>query len=278
MPNFHHFLILADMPAQDDPDRAKSMLHFPVPISEGRKFIVSLLGEPHAVYCICVTIPNSDAHISDADADRISKINSHMLSTLRGTYNSEADVLRNGDGFLNISRVDEQDYPKSLGFLYGPPSPNTEFRVDVKNIEDTFKNSAQIKEIIALIGEAGVSTLPLQYKFLHLYKVLDLVSNGKKGFSSVVREIIDKRDSQFQSLGLNSQKFRNFIHTYRDKCAHIYTSNAGALGIVGLLSADVEAVRKVLPLLRQTIIEAVHTRYPDTGLTFRAPSESIPPG
>jgi hypothetical protein len=38
--------------------------------------------------------------------------------------------------------------------------------------------------------------------------------------------------------------------------------------MVGLTSADAERVLKVMPLMRETMIEAVHTSFPDLGLTF----------
>jgi hypothetical protein len=269
MPNFHHFLLLDPPPAQEYMERATSILHFPVPTTDGRQFIVSLLGLPHVVYCICVTIPNSDGRLSAEDSARISEINSHMLATLRVTYDHESDVVRLGDGYLNAARVNEEEFPTKLRILFRRP-PNLDFRVNLENIENTFNRGGHAPELIALLGEAGLPSMPLQYKFLALYKVLDLASRGERGFSSVVRGLIDKRDCQFQGLGLSDRKFRNFIHEYRDKCAHIYTGNDRAFGIVGLTSADAESVRNVMPLMRETMIEAVHTCFPDLGLTLGA--------
>jgi hypothetical protein len=124
MPNFHHYLLLNPPPAQDDMERAVSILNFQVPTSDGRQFIVSLLGQPHVVYCICVTIPNSDGKLSVDDLARVTKINSHMLSTLRVAHDHGADVVRIGDGFINACRITDQEFPTKLDILCSfPPNP-----------------------------------------------------------------------------------------------------------------------------------------------------------
>jgi len=267
MPNFHHYLLLNPPPAQDDMERAVSILNFQVPTSDGRQFIVSLLGQPHVVYCICVTIPNSDGKLSVDDLARVTKINSHMLSTLRVAYDHGADVVRIGDGFINACRITDQEFRTKLDILCSFP-PNPDFRVNVENIKNTFNCGGQKQELIALVAEMGLPSLPMQYRFLALYKVLDLASGGVTGFSHVVRRLVDHREQEFQALQLSRRKFRNFIHEYRDKCAHIYTGNDRALGIVGLTSGDAEQVRKVLPLMRETVVEVIHTCFPNLGITF----------
>jgi hypothetical protein len=267
MPNCHRLLLLSPWPAQEDIERATSILHFPVSTTDGRQFTISLLGQPHVVYCICVTIPNSDGQLSVEDLARISKINSRMLAALRLTYDPNTDVVYTGDDYLNALFVNEEEFPKSLPIHWGPHF-NPDFRVNVENIKSMFKSDYQVPGLMPLLGEVGLSSLPIQYKFLASYKVLDLASGGQKGFSPVVQGLIDKRDPQFQQLHLSARKFRNFIHEYRDKCAHIYTGNDPALGIVGLASADAECVHKVMPLMRETMIEAVHTCFPNLGLTL----------
>jgi hypothetical protein len=267
MPNCHRFLHLSLPFAQEDIERATSILHFPVSTTDGRQFTVSLLGQPHVVCSVCVTIPNSDGQLSVEDLARISKINSRMLAALRLAYDANTDVVCTGDDYCNALCVNEEEFPTSLPIQWGAHF-NPDFRVNVENIKSMFKCQGQVPGLIALLGEVGLSSLPIQYKFLASYKVLELASSGKKSFSSVVRGLIDKRDPQFQQLHLRALTFRNFIHEYRAKCAHIYTGNDPALGIVGLTSADAECVRKVMPLMRETMIEAVHTCFPNLGLTL----------
>ena len=267
MPNCHRFLLLSPPPAQEDIKLATSILRFAVPTTDGRRFTISLLGQPHAVHSICVTIPNSDGQLSDEDLARISKINSRMLAALRLTYDPNTDVVHLGDGYLNALHVTEEGFPTSLP-IEVQASLNPDFRVNLENIKGMFEWDRHVPGLIALLGEVGLSSLPIQYKFLASYKVLDLSSNGEPGFSQVVREIIDKRDPQFQQLNLSARKFRNFVHEYRNKCAHIYTGNDLTLGIVGLASADAECVRKVMPLMRETMIEVVHICFANLDLTL----------
>jgi hypothetical protein len=97
-------------------DRATSLVHFPVMTSDGRQFIVSLLGQAHIVNCICVTIPDSDGHLSEEDSGRVTRVNAHMLATLRMTYDAGTDVVRIGDGFLSLCQMTEEDFPTKFPF------------------------------------------------------------------------------------------------------------------------------------------------------------------
>jgi hypothetical protein len=209
MPNSHRFLLLSPPPAQEDIERAPSILHFPLSMTDGRQFTVSLLGQPHLVCCVCVTIPNSNGHLSVEDLVRISKINPRMLATLRLTYDPNTDVVFTGDDYCNAQCVNEEEFPTSLPIQWGARF-NPDFRVNVENIKSMFKCDRQVPGLIALLGEVGLSSLPIQYKFLALYKVLELSSSGKKSFSSVVRGLINKRNPQFQQLHLRALTFRNF--------------------------------------------------------------------
>jgi hypothetical protein len=218
-----------------------------------------------------VTIPNSDGNLSEEDVAQVTKLNAHMLATLRLTYDAGTDVVRRNDGYLNACQVNEEDFPTKIPF-YGALPRNLDFRVDVLNIANTFNCASQMPELIALISETGLPALPLQYKFLAICKVFDLASKGEKGFSNTVRVIIDQRHQRFRDLGISSRQFRSFIHKFRNKCAHIYTGNEAALGIVGLTSEDADRVRKVLPLMRDTMVEVLQTCFGNLGMVFAAPT------
>jgi hypothetical protein len=268
MSSSHRLLFLSPPATAAEREHVHSIMQFHVPTTDGRQFTISLLGQAHTVNCICVSIPDSDGNLSEEDLRRIFKINSRMLATLRLSYDPNANVVPMDDSFINAVYVSDEEYPTKLPIdIY--MNINQDFRINVENIERVFRQGGQIPGLFEILVEVVSTSLPTHYRFLALYKVLEIASEGAKGFSPTVKQIIDNRNSDFKELHVSNRNFIKFVHEYRNKCAHIYSGGDLTLGIVGLVSAEAENVRKVMPLMLETMFEVIRTCYPSLGVTFR---------
>jgi hypothetical protein len=95
-----------------------------------------------------------------------------------------------------------------------------DFRVNVQNVQAVFCETANMKQIVRLCSDALHATLPLQYRYLSLYKIFEL--DFKKD-QQQWRKFLKPFEEEFQTLGLTRLTLFPFITDLRNKCAH--TSN-----------------------------------------------------
>jgi hypothetical protein len=102
-----------------------------------------------------------------------------------------------GDSFANAVYVSDEEFPTKLP-IHIDTQINQDFRVNDKNIERLFRQGGQIPGLFEMLGEVGSTSLSTHYRFLSFYKIFEIASDGTKGFSPIVRQIVDKRDPMFK--------------------------------------------------------------------------------
>jgi hypothetical protein len=100
-----------------------------------------------------------------------------MLAALRLTDDPNTDMAYAGDDDYNglcVKWRGISDQPSNTVRVHF----NSDFPAIVENVKSTFKCDREVWGFIALVGVVGLSSLPIQYKFLASYKVLELASSG----------------------------------------------------------------------------------------------------
>jgi hypothetical protein len=193
-----------------------------------------------------------------------------MLAVLRLTYDVEADFIRTGCTYIQMTSFVEEG--QRLDFrmnLWHEVFKN--FKVNVQNVHAVFCETAKMKEIVRLCSDTLHAAPPLQYSYLSLYKLFELdFKNGKQW-----RNFLTPFEEEFQRLGLAQMTLFRFIKDLRDKCAHIALGRRDRLGIVGLESPDARLVEAFMPLFWK--IAAHHLNAKCAGLIETSVFQLVPP-
>jgi hypothetical protein len=82
----------------------------------------------------------------------------------------------------------------------------------------------------------------------------------------------------FSDLKISKAKLPNFLHNYRDKCAHIKTGRYDQIGVTGLGSREGGIVGKFLPLFHRIVADLLNQRYGDRIKIGPPQAEPVPRG
>jgi hypothetical protein len=90
--------------------------------------------------------------------------------------------------------------------------------INSQNISEVFTRSMDIRHLMKLLGDTQSSSLPLQYKYLSLYKIFELEFRFGKKWTGL-REALAPYDQEYRALNVSGRALVNLIHDLRDKCA-----------------------------------------------------------
>jgi len=250
---FHHFLPLHPPVPESELANVQCLHEIPAQTETCEQFMIRLLGRPHTIDIIAVTFP---IEFEIGKRGRlIEKVGNHMLAVLRLTYDSHADVLRTGDGFLNLAMESNESvpsYPAAITFQV-----NENHVADVRNVAALFcETGAKDKAaLIALLAEAQTPTIPLHYKILSLVRALEML------FPKEIEreEWLDRYEDRFASVNVSSMRFRNALPAIRARCAH-GVSRGGDSPLVGQAYSEIHQLMALLVLLRHVVSEGVQEK------------------
>ncbi len=113
--------------------------------------------------------------------------------------------------------------------------------VSVDGFSEIFNNSFDYGNELKLIPDSQKSYIPIQFRFLSLYKWLELEFKEKGKWNDYFVSFAKSVENEFYKRELSNKKFSNYLHEIRDKCAHI-KSNNDILGVTSLSYKDEEKV------------------------------------
>jgi hypothetical protein len=170
----YHYTPISPLREEYSDDGSTVILSINCGMKDGRVFDISLLGTDDTIVSIRVTTPllNEDK-LSNEDKNRITGLVEHMLAVLRLTYDVEADFVRTGNSYITM-----------MSFVGGGQGPrlhirgigreiNPGYKIKVHNIATVFCNTSKLKEIVRLAADSQHPTLPIQYRYLTLYKIFE---------------------------------------------------------------------------------------------------------
>ncbi|WP_442782884.1 hypothetical protein [Collimonas fungivorans] len=251
---FHHFLPLSPPVSLEELENIRCLQEIAFETRTRDKLMIRLLGRPHTIDVIAVTVPYS-API-DQRGKWIEQIGNHMISTLRLTYDATADVVRNGDGFLNLCTETDDSQPTYTAAI--KLQCNDNHIVNVQNVASFFCDTlgAAKAPIISLLAEAQTPAIPTHYKVLSLIRALEvLFPIEQERFAW-----LDRYESQFAAIEISRRCFRNALPELRTKCAH-GVSRGGSGPLVAQAYGELQGMPLLLTLLRTVVADRVKEQH-----------------
>ncbi len=253
-----HFLPLAPPIPTDNISDIKPLQSIPFECNDGVVLTIWLLGRTHTIDAIAISIPPEGVGVDRSKA--LHQGFEHMLATLRLCYDSATDVIRHGDGFLNLMNQTGSATP-----VYAFPIASTineNHVVDVGNVARVFcqtwtKDTALL---ISLLGEGQFPQIPPHYRFLSLYRALEVMfGEDKKALASR----LNREAHQFAGLVRAGQKADGAMAELRSRCAH-GKSRGSFVPLSGLLYEE-KGIHQIVAIMRRIVADEITQRH---GLTM----------
>lgn len=144
-----------------------------------------------------------------------------------------------------------------------------------KGMENVF-SSENTANIYHLFVDGYDENIPLQFRYLSFYKILELLlkSNNKWNKADLERYIFIAGVVNARPDGV-TRKTSNWIHDLRDQCAHI--KNGQTIGVTHLNAATQAQISSALPILSrlccaamETMAKDLHSLTSDSKLHFKS--------
>jgi hypothetical protein len=203
-----------------------------------------------------VTIPNLESEELPASIlPTIQILKEHSLTILRLTYRHDTSLAIVPEiwSFLPKGR------PLAFGLEiqeYG------EVQYDPTVTQHLFFQSMDTREHLRLYADGLDGRIPIQYRFLSLYKLFELIYRDKGIWRKEEFEgVVSKYSDNFIAVGI-FDNFLSKIHAYRDKCAHIRTGGKNTnqvMGVTHLRLKDAKLVEQMLPILVAIAASAINS-------------------
>ena len=254
----HHFLPLAPPIPADKINDLRPLQSIPFECKDGVALTIWLLGRKHTIDVIAISIPPEGIGV-----DRSKVLHQgfeHMLATLRLCYDTSTDVIRNGDGFINL--MNQTESPTPLYQFPITPTIDDNYVVDVENVARFFCQTATkaIAPLISLIGEGQFPQIPPHYRFLSLYRALEIVFAGDR---KAIASRLNAESHQFAGSIRNGQTADGALAELRNRCAH-GQSRGSFIPLSGLLYEE-KGIHQIVAVMRRIVADEMTKRY---GLTM----------
>jgi len=221
---------------------------------------IALIGDETRLDLIRVGTPNSDGDLSEQEVHQIGNIMDHVISVIRLLYDSNLDRLYLAGRPISLGQFSRDDGSPQLSVNAKEFANPVKF--DGAQLKNAIIATAPMRVALSLLVEALHPRTPLVFKYLCFYKILELEFR-KNGHWVGLDKHLQHYEGAFRDLNISKSKLRNFLHNYRDKCAHIKIGSRDEIGRTGMGSREGAIVSKFLPLFHTIVADLLNQKYPD---------------
>ena len=245
MPRWFNYSLLHPLLAEYRDDGSTDLFVIPIEVSGVGRFEAAAIGVGGAVTMIRVTTLDSDGNLTPPQIEVVQTVKAHLLAVLRLTYDIDIQEAHRMGTFISLGTRDVDERP-DLNFRF--EVPRTDKAMDWNNVRNVYTQSEEIKPLMILVSDMQNGSLPLQYRYLSLYKAFEFEFRAGSQWRGL-KEILAAIEPEYASLDVGKRKLLGLFHDLRDRCAHIKTGPKDRLGIVGLPDQDLQVAEKIHPCL-----------------------------
>lgn len=263
---FRFYMPLVPLREHYSDDGSAVLLQSPVRASDGRIFEAAVIGSSSDPLMIRISIFGLEEIPPPEDIPKIDAIAEVMLSFLRIYYNNGVSLA---EGYLRFANLIDETSPPT--FKISTINSKTGITLDHNLLHAALNAPDEFKHILKLVSDSMYQYLPLQYRYLSLFKVLEYAfKTTRRQWSPKLETLFSYFQQEYVELGVSKKSMKGLFIDLRDKCAHIMLGETDYLGIVGISSQDTEVVRKFMPLLLKVVQKYVFEKYRLEGTAIRS--------
>lgn len=248
------------------------LVDIPIELKDGRQWGFAILGRPDKILAVRITIPEMEGPIIDPeDYKRYLKLRLFALDCIRINYDPTIEYFRQNDAVFSMHNFIEPEAGPNFQINIGQPL-NPDYRVNAMGLKFLMAAPPDMRAIIHLLAEGNDYRLPIQFRFLSFYKIIELhytITTNK-----VFNEFIQPFLPSFQELYPEAStigKLCTALGKLRARCAHIELKS-GERGF-SHPEAELEEAAKAMPLITRIAIQCIRANYPDSPLRFSSSPE-----
>src|SRR5262249_45684015 len=147
-------------------------------------------------------------------SETVGKLVDHTLAVLKLTHDVGVDLIRWGENAISIGAQDVNGKPDLNMQISAIVGAQAEIAVD--NIRNVLLASMDHRPLIKLLADAQTPLLPLQYRYLSLYKILELEFRVVGRWVGLQR-LLEPYENDYKALNIGTRSLLNLIHEMRDK-------------------------------------------------------------
>jgi hypothetical protein len=122
---------------------------------------------------------------------------------------------------------------------------------------------------LRLLADGQSMRLPVQYRFLSFFKILELRYLQHDGWKAEFADLIARYQPEFEALKTGRASLKKVMFECRDKCAHIRTGKLRSVGVYGADATPSKILLSILPIVRSIAVDVVNEIALDSGSGLR---------
>jgi hypothetical protein len=224
-------------------------------------------GKPSKIRAIRVSIPETDGPTIDSeDYKRYLKLRIYLLDCIRINYDASIEYFRRGDAIFSFHNFLEPDVGLNMAVRIREP-PNPDYRVNSEGLKALIAAPPNMRPIVHLIADGSDYRLPLQFRFLSVYKIIEMhfAVTPNRAFSAFIKPFIPAFHAVYPDV-VTVAELCKALSALRNRCAHIELTT-GELGF-SHPEAETEELYNAMPIVKRIAIQCVRVKYPNSPLRF----------
>lgn len=224
-------------------------------------FLITVIGRPSTPEMIRSEMIGGDGQYTREQGLIESQLVEHMLSSLRLAADQQVEYLWFSQGRMLISTDGDPEGKPRITMRLSSISV-AEHAAEFKRAGVLFERTIDSREMFKLLSDSRQPTLPLPYRYLSVYKVLEKEFKIGKKWPGLP-ELLSQYEAEYRSLNISGRSLENYIHEVRDLCAHIkLDTRSASLGITGLNNEELGKVEQLFALLNKIVLQHIATILP----------------
>jgi hypothetical protein len=136
----------------------------------------------------------------------------------------------------------------------------TPARLNGPATQNLYASSYAMREELRLFADGADNRIPLQYRLLSLYRLLELLFRREdKWDNSGMQAAFEPHAGRLRELGIK-RNIVKYVHEMRDRCAHIRVGRKGRFGVTHLKHAEAKRVNDLLPIMLDVCAAELNAR------------------
>ncbi|QKK28877.1 hypothetical protein FE844_004490 [Rhizobium indicum] len=258
----HNLVLIMPLLSDAEQQQINELSYTTETLATGKVGRVSIMGTPTSIAAIVCTLPepgkaeNGAPLWTPAESAWINRSTYHMLSIIRLTWDDQADFFKPQDhGIFSASSFSNDEKPTFFlrAEMIAPKQP-----VDAQLLATSYAVTSErnLHHIMDLLSESHSTRIPSHYRFLALYKIIELEHPRKTG------DFHSSMDEEFGALKIGAKPLRKLLPQLRVKIAHALATGATSPGLDDI---DRDAVSTLIPIMQKAIRNDIAERH---GLRF----------